>query len=78
MGMVDHEEIFVVLSGGAVVTLDGVRHELNEGDTLIVPPNTTFGISNPHDEVVEFVVVFPVGGRAFAPGVEPFVPPWAE
>jgi mannose-6-phosphate isomerase-like protein (cupin superfamily) len=78
MGMVDHEEIFVLLSGSAAVTLDGAQHHLNEGDALIVPPNTTFGIGNPHDEPVEMVVVLPVGGRVRVPGQDPFVPPWAQ
>jgi len=78
MGTVDHEEIFHVLTGRATVTLDGAQHQLSPGDTLVVPPEVTFGIGNPHDAPVEFVVVFPVGGRARAPGMEPFVPPWAE
>lgn len=78
MGTVDHEEIFVLLSGRATVTLDGELQHLDEGDALIVPPNTTFGIGNPHDGPVEMMVVLPVGGRACAPGMEPFVPPWAQ
>ncbi|MFJ4717370.1 cupin domain-containing protein, partial [Streptomyces sp. NPDC088785] len=76
---VDHEEIFHVLSGAADVQLDEDLHHLAEGDTLIVPPNTTFGISNPHDPSVEFVVVLPVGGVAHVPGEQTsFTPPWAQ
>lgn len=78
MGVVSHEEIFVLLSGNAVVTLDEGDRQLNEGDTLIMPPNTTFGLSNPHDKAVEMMVILPVGGKAIAPGMEPFTPPWAE
>lgn len=78
MGTVTREEIFLVLSGRAAVTLDGEQLDLDPGDVLIAPPNTTFGIGNPHDESAEMVVVFPVGGRAVAPGMDPFVPPWAE
>lgn len=78
MGTVDHEEIFVVLSGNSTVILGDVEHHLGEGDTLIVPPDTMFGIGNPHDEPMEMVVVLPVGGRARIPGHEPFVPPWAQ
>ena len=78
MGMVSREEIFFVLSGRATVDLDGTEYHLNEGDVLIAPPQTKFGIGNPHDEPVEMMVVFPIGGRAIAPGMDPFVPPWAE
>lgn len=78
IGTVDHEEIFVVLSGRATVLLDGQEHDLDTGDTLIAPANVTFGIGNPYDEPTEMMVVLPVGGRAIAPGQEPFVPPWAE
>ncbi|MFI7386570.1 cupin domain-containing protein [Streptomyces sp. NPDC049813] len=77
-GTVDHEEIFHVLSGAADVQLAEDLHHLAEGDTLIVPPDTTFGISNPHDASVEFVVVLPVGGVAHVPGEESFTPPWAQ
>jgi mannose-6-phosphate isomerase-like protein (cupin superfamily) len=78
MGTVDHEEIFVVLTGRAVLHLDDGSHPADTGDALILPPDTWFGISNPHDEAVELMVVLPVGGRAHAPGQEPFVPPWAQ
>jgi len=77
-GTVDHEEIFHVLSGAADVQLGEDLHHLAEGDTLIVPPDTTFGIGNPHGEPVEFVVVLPVGGRAHVPGEQSFTPPWAQ
>lgn len=78
MGTVDREEIFVVLSGRATVRLDGEEHNLDTGDTLIAPANITFGIGNPYGEPAEMLVVLPVGGRATAPGLEPFVPPWAQ
>ncbi len=77
-GTVDHEEIFIVLTGAGTVELAEEEYHLGEGDTLIVPPDTSFGISNPHEEPVEFMVVLPVGGRAHIPGEEPFTPPWAE
>src|SRR6476659_1411388 len=41
---VDHEEIFVVLSGRARATLGGETHELGAGDALIVPANELFSI----------------------------------
>ncbi|GAB2721313.1 cupin domain-containing protein [Nocardia thraciensis] len=75
---VDREEIFVLISGRAVAELEGERHELSAGDALIVPPDTTFSVSNPHAEPLEMVAVLPVGGRAVMPGMDPFVPPWAR
>ncbi len=78
MGTVTREEIFLLLSGNAAATIDGEEVELRTGDVLIAPAHTTFGIGNPHDEPAEMAVVFPVGGRAVAPGMDPFTPPWAE
>src|SRR5574338_328934 len=74
---VDREEIFVILTGTARATLDGVAHELVAGDTLIVPPHTAFSLANPSSSPCEAIAMFPVGGRARLPGGEPFVPPWA-
>jgi len=78
MGMVDREEVFFVLSGNAVVSLDGTEHKLTAADALIVPPHVTFGIGNPYDEPLEMVAVLPVGGRGYVAGQEPFVPPWTR
>jgi quercetin dioxygenase-like cupin family protein len=76
--MVDHEEFFMVLSGVASVTLDETRYELNPGDGVIVPANASVGMGNLHDEPVEMVEVCPVGLRVTFPGMDPFVPAWAE
>jgi quercetin dioxygenase-like cupin family protein len=78
MGTVDHEEFFMVLSGVASITLDGMPIELNPGDGVIVPANTPIGMGNAHDAPVELVEVCPVGSRVTFPGIEPFVPVWAE
>ena len=76
--MVDREEIFVLLSGAARVTIDDAEHDLTAGDALVVPPHTSFALGNPHAEPLEMIAVLPVGGRAIMPGQEPFVPPWAQ
>lgn len=73
----DREEIFVVLAGTAVATLDGMEQPLAAGDTLIVPPHTAFSLANPGAVPCEAIAILPVGGRATLPGGEPFVPPWA-
>jgi quercetin dioxygenase-like cupin family protein len=78
IGTVDREEIFLLLSGGAHVTLGDEEYDLKEGDALIIPPHVTFGIGNPHDEPLVMMTVLPVGGRGYVPGQNGFIPPWAE
>lgn len=77
-GTVDHEEFFTVLSGVASITLDGEPIELKTGDSVIVPAGTPVGMGNLHDEPVELMEVCPVNSRVTFPGMEPFVPVWAE
>jgi quercetin dioxygenase-like cupin family protein len=74
----DREEIFVVLAGRAVATIDGDEHHLRPGDALVVPPHRPFSLANPHGESFEAVAALPVGGRVHIPGSHPFVPPWAK
>ena len=73
---VDREEIFVGLSGRALVEIDGETHELGAGDTLIVPPNVTFSIRGFGPEEFEAMVIAPVGVHAILPNGERFPPPW--
>jgi len=73
---VDREEIFVGVSGRAVVTLDADRHDLHAGDALVVPAGTEFALANESDQPFEAVCALPVGGQATMPGGEPFSPPW--
>ncbi|CAN5853826.1 cupin domain-containing protein [soil metagenome] len=74
---VDREEIFVVLDGTAHATLGDQRLDLTAGDTLIVPANTPFSLSNQGTEPCTAIAMLPVGGRAALPEGAPFVPPWA-
>lgn len=75
---VTREEIFVIMAGRGVAELEGETHELEAGDTLIVPAHTLFSIANPYDEPLKMVAVLPVGAQAIMPGMEPFTPPWAS
>lgn len=77
-GMVDHEEFFMVLSGTASIILDGEPVELGAGDGVIVPANTKIGMGNLHDKPVELVEVCPVGSKVSFPGMDPFLPVWAQ
>jgi mannose-6-phosphate isomerase-like protein (cupin superfamily) len=74
---VDREEVFVVTAGRAHAVVDGHIHDLASGDILVVPPDTSFSLANPHPEPFEAIVVFPVGGKARLPSGDAFVPPWA-
>jgi len=77
---VTREEIFVGLVGEGVCTVDGVAHSLRPGDTIIVPPNTPFSLTNASETApFEAFVSFPVGGKALVdPNAPAFTPPWAE
>ncbi len=41
---------WIVAEGGAKVSIEGSNREMRRDDTLIMPQNTAFKISNPHDE----------------------------
>ncbi|NSL89646.1 cupin domain-containing protein [Chitinophaga solisilvae] len=38
-----HEQITYIVSGTFEMELDGIRHLLHPGDTLVIPPNTVHG-----------------------------------
>lgn len=71
------EEVFVVLSGRAVVQLDGQEHEAAPGDAIVVPKDTPFALAAAGPEPLRAVVCFPVGGQARYPEGDEFTPPWA-
>ena len=62
--IVTREEIFVATQGAAVATLEGIEHEFEQGDVLIVPAGTRFSLANPSPAPFEAFVAFPVGGQA--------------
>ena len=71
------EEIFVATGGSAIATIDGERHALIAGDSLVVPAGAEFSLHNAGDLPFEAVVVLPVGGQAMMGDEAPFTPPWA-
>ncbi len=77
MHRVTREELFFVLSGRGVVSMDGNDIDLNAGATLIVPPEKDFAISNPHADALEVLAILPIGGQACIGQEAPFTPPWA-
>lgn len=56
------EEFYFVLSGHAVVVIDGTSIELSPGDFLRLPPGTTHGFST-RDEPLEMLDIHTPGCR---------------
>ncbi|WP_405540356.1 cupin domain-containing protein [Streptomyces sp. NBC_00075] len=63
------EEIYYIISGHAVVTMDGVRIDARPGDLITTPIGSSHSIANHGDEDMAFFVteVFPNTGPAAAP-----------
>jgi mannose-6-phosphate isomerase-like protein (cupin superfamily) len=72
------EEVLVVLNGTGRFTIGMEEFDVGAGGAVIVPANTDFSLSNPHDKPLEAVAVLPVGGLARIGDAPPFTPPWAE
>ncbi|WIE84917.1 cupin domain-containing protein [Curtobacterium sp. MCPF17_021] len=51
-------EVYQVLTGLAVVTLDGVAHEVRGGTAVYIPSNCEHGIRNTGDTPLELVYVY--------------------
>jgi quercetin dioxygenase-like cupin family protein len=71
------EEVLVVVSGRARVTIGDATSEAATGDTIVVPPDVVFDLSNPGDEPLRAIVCLPVGGQARI-GDQSFTPAWAQ
>jgi mannose-6-phosphate isomerase-like protein (cupin superfamily) len=60
VGLHEHaadEELYVVLRGTGLVTVDGTDHRLDARSVLVNPPHATHGIRNDGAEPLEFVVL---------------------
>lgn len=75
---VTREEVFVVLSGTAIVRLAGVEASAAPGDAILVPADTQFEISVRGSEPLRAICCLPVGGQARLPDGQTFTPPWAQ
>ena len=71
------EEVFVVLAGRAAVVIGGVPGVAELGDAIVVPPETSFELSNAGDSILRLLCCLPVGGQGRLNG-ETFTPPWAQ
>jgi mannose-6-phosphate isomerase-like protein (cupin superfamily) len=72
------EEVFVALAGRGRFRIGAEEMDVAAGGAVIVPADTDFSLSNPHDKPFEAVVALPVGGCARIGDAPPFTPPWAE
>lgn len=52
------EELYVLVSGRAVMRVDGVTHELEPGDAVLAPAGSDHDLRNPGDESAQVLVIF--------------------
>jgi quercetin dioxygenase-like cupin family protein len=74
---VTREEVFVVLSGTARLSLGAVAGVAAPGDAIVVPADTAFAIGNDGAEELQLLCCLPVGGQAVTADGATFTPPWA-
>jgi mannose-6-phosphate isomerase-like protein (cupin superfamily) len=74
---VTREEVFVVVSGTARVSLGEVTGIATPGDAVVVPADTEFAIGNDGSEDLDLLCCLPVCGQAVTADGETFTPPWA-
>ncbi|GHK03325.1 cupin domain-containing protein [Streptomyces sp. NPDC003753] len=75
---VNREEIFHLLSGELLITLDGQAERITAGDTVIINPGVTVGVENPTDEVAVSWVTTSIGLEAVLADGTRITPPWAS
>jgi len=75
---VTREEIFHLLSGELLITLDGHTERIAAGDTVIINPGATLGVENPTGEVAASWVTTSIGLEAELADGTRITPPWAH
>ncbi|MFH9014260.1 cupin domain-containing protein [Streptomyces sp. NPDC017943] len=75
---VSREEIFHLLDGELLVTLDGRTERITAGDTVIVGAGATLTVENPTDRTAHSWVTTSVGLEATLADGTRLVPPWAN
>lgn len=75
---ISREEVFLVLSGSLLLTIDGDSRLLTEGDVAIAPAGSTLGVANPTEEPARMWVTTSVGLTATLPDGSQISPPWAS
>lgn len=49
------EEIYYILEGAGVMTIDGEQREIGPGDAIAIPPGAKHQIENPHSQTLRFL-----------------------
>ncbi|MCX4401749.1 cupin domain-containing protein [Streptomyces sp. NPDC059837] len=75
---VNREEIFHLLTGELLITLDGRTERITAGDTAIINPGATLGIENPTQETATAWVTTSIGLQAELADGSVLTPPWAN
>ncbi|MFJ3228505.1 cupin domain-containing protein [Streptomyces sp. NPDC086783] len=75
---VSREEIFHLLSGELLVTLEGRTERITEGDVLIISPGAVFGVENPTAQPATAWVTTSIGLEAELTDGTRIAPPWAN
>jgi quercetin dioxygenase-like cupin family protein len=73
-----HGEVFIALSGTARFEIEGRGHELEAGDAICVPANTSFALSNDGADGFTAICCMAAGGHARIGDGELFPIPWAQ
>ena len=75
---VSREEVFHLLIGELLITLDGRTDRITAGDTVIVNPGATLGVENPTDQTAISWVTTSIGLEAVLADGTRLTPPWAN
>ncbi|MGX1913357.1 cupin domain-containing protein [Streptomyces phaeochromogenes] len=75
---VNHEEIFHLLAGELLMTLDGRTERIAAGDTVIINPGATLAVENPTEETAISWVTTSIGLQAELADGTVITPPWAN
>jgi quercetin dioxygenase-like cupin family protein len=75
---VNREEIFHLLTGKLLITLDGRTERIVAGDTVIINPGATLGVENPTGETAISWVTTSIGLQAELADGSALTPPWAN
>ncbi|NGO48238.1 cupin domain-containing protein [Streptomyces ureilyticus] len=75
---VNREEIFHLLEGELLITLDGRTERIAPGDTVIINPGATLRFENPTDRTAISWVTTSIGLEAELTDGSRITPPWAN
>lgn len=75
---VNREEIFHLLEGELLITLDGRTERVTAGDTVIINPGATLRVENPTDRTAISWVTTSIGLEAVLADGSQITPPWAN